>query len=76
MVRAEGMMLMVSPLEAVAGGMELSVTWIKKSNIPTVVGVPVMTPALESDRPGGSNPKDTDQNKGGVPAVAVNVCCG
>ena len=52
----------------------LSVTWTVKLEVPAADGVPLITPADDSVRPAGSAPAVTDQAKGGVPPVAVNVC--
>jgi hypothetical protein len=42
-------------------GVELSVTVIVKMNWPTVFGVPEITPAVLSVKPGGSVPEETLQ---------------
>jgi len=51
----------------------LSVTCAVKLYDPTVVGVPVSAPALESASPGGSGPVVTDHVYGGVPPVALKL---
>jgi len=59
---------------AVIGGLWESVTATVKLKVPTVVGVPKMTP-VEALRvsPGGSEPTDTDQVSGGFTLNAVRV---
>ena len=41
---------------------------------PTVVGIPLITPAGESDRPAGKDPPASDHVYGVVPPVADSVC--
>ena len=41
---------------------------------PTVVGVPLRTPAALSDTPAGSEPPTTENVYGAVAPVAVTVC--
>ena len=50
-----------------------SVTRIVTLEGPAVVGVPEMTPAVDSDRPGGSAPAVTVNVYGAVPPLAVSV---
>ena len=58
---------------AVAAGDSLSVTDTVKLELPLAVGVPVMTPALESDRPAGRLPEAIDHVYPGVPPLAFSV---
>ena len=50
-----------------------SVAVTVKLNTPAVVGVPLRTPALESDRPVGTVPDVTAKLYGDVPPLAVIV---
>ena len=50
----------------------LSVTWTAKLNVPAVVGIPEITPALR-DNPPGNEPVDIDQEYGAVPPEVVKV---
>ena len=50
-----------------------SVTVTSKFEVPAVVGVPEMTPALLIASPAGSDPVDSDQLYGVVPPVAARV---
>jgi len=45
-----------------------------KFAVPTVVGIPVMTPPVDRARPAGSVPAVTDHVYCGVPPVAAKVC--
>ena len=51
-----------------------SVTFAVKSYAPAAVGVPDNTPPGDKLRPGARDPLRIDHEKGGVPAVADNVC--
>ena len=51
----------------------LSVTRTVKFEVPTVVGVPLITPVGDSDNPGGNGPIARDHEYAGVPPAAVNV---
>lgn len=52
-----------------------SATLAVKLKVPTVVGVPEITPvAVLSDNPGGREPEEIDQVYGGVPPLAESVC--
>jgi hypothetical protein len=52
-----------------------SVTWTRNTAVPSVVGVPTMTPVSGfNDRPAGSDPEVTDQLYGIVPPVALISC--
>ena len=55
------------------GGEPLSVTRTVKVAAPAPDGVPLITPALDSDNPPGSVPDWRDQAWGGVPPVAAKV---
>ena len=55
------------------GGDELSVTCIPKVDVPAVVGVPEITPEVESVRPAGSVPEASPNMYGVVPFAAVTV---
>ena len=50
-----------------------SVTLAVKLEVPAVVGVPVIVPVLERDKPAGSVPALTDHVSGAVPPVAESV---
>ena len=50
----------------------LSVTRITKLNVPALVGVPEIIPALDSDSPPGSEPDERVQVYGVVPPVAAS----
>lgn len=50
-----------------------SVAVIAKLDVPLAVGVPVITPALESVSPAGRLPEDNAHVYGAVPPVAVTV---
>ena len=45
-----------------------------KFAVPKVVGVPLMTPAVDRVRPAGGVPDVTDHVYCGVPPVAAKVC--
>ena len=51
----------------------LSVTRTVKFEVPTVVGVPLITPVGDNDNPGGNGPIARDHEYAGVPPAAVNV---
>jgi len=51
----------------------LSVTRTVKFDVPEFVGVPLITPAVESDNPGGNVPTVTAHVNGAVPPTAVKV---
>jgi len=51
----------------------VAVTRILKFDVPAVVGVPLMTPAVDSDRPAGSEPVKTDHVRVPVPPVPARV---
>ena len=44
-----------------------------KFDVPEFVGVPLITPAVESDNPGGNVPTVTAHVNGAVPPTAVKV---
>jgi hypothetical protein len=50
-----------------------SVTFAVKLDVPAVVGVPVITPALDSVNPAGKVPTLTDHVSGAVPPLAASV---
>ena len=50
-----------------------SVAWTVAEKLPAVVGVPVMTPAVDKLRPGGSEPAVTDQPVDEMVAVEDDV---
>jgi hypothetical protein len=52
----------------------LSVAKIVKLNVPTAVGVPLITPVTGlNDKPVGKAPEDNDKVNGAVPPTAVIV---
>jgi hypothetical protein len=58
-------------------GTELSVTWNVKFVVPSVVGVPLITPVdAFSDNPPGSGllPGASEKVNGAIPPVTVNFC--
>src|ERR1700734_1467703 len=62
--------------EATCCGAPVSITPATNGNVPTVVGVPEMTPAPLKFNPGGSEPPMSDQVSavtGGLPPSAVRV---
>ena len=56
--------------------MAASVALTVKSNVPAVVGVPVIAPLLDNVKPPGSAPALIDHVYGAVPPVAFSVTCG
>lgn len=58
---------------AVVAGEPESVTLTVNVEDPLVVGVPEITPAVESVSPAGKVPEETDQLYGLVPLVACKV---
>ena len=52
----------------------LSVTFIPTVDAPTVVGVPLIIPALDNVSPAGKEPDAIDQVYGVVPPIAT-ICC-
>jgi hypothetical protein len=63
---------MLKVLVAVDTGDEASVTWRVNVDVPAVVGVPLITPAVLRVKPVGSVPVVTDQLYGKTPPLAVN----
>ncbi len=61
MASAAGFTVSESGLDAVCTGGPLSVTWTVKLAGPGVVGVPLITPALDNVSPAGKVPDETDQ---------------
>ena len=51
-----------------------SPTCTVKVDVPVAVGVPLITPSVDSDSPAGNEPDATDHEYGGVPPEADNVC--
>ena len=51
-----------------------SVTVASNAAPPAVVGVPLITPAEEMERPGGNAPRLIDQENGEAPPVAERLC--
>ena len=51
-----------------------SVTFAVKLDVPVRVGVPLMVPAADKERPFGNAPEAIDQLYGGEPPVAESVC--
>lgn len=51
----------------------LSVTPTVKFEVPALVGVPLITPAVDSDNPAGKVPVETAQVYGAVPPTAARV---
>src|SRR5579872_604656 len=74
---ASGGVVLVTLIDdwALAVAPAASVTVTVKLNVPVVVGLPVMTPLELSETPGGSDPPDRVQVKGGVPPFAASVTC-
>jgi hypothetical protein len=74
-IATEALTVMLSCLLAVCGvGVLESVAVRVKSQVPAVVGVPVIAPVDElSDKPGGSVPTGTLQVMGGVPPETCRV---
>ena len=66
----EVLRLWESPNYAVIVGAGGSVTI--DVNVPACVGVPDTTPAALRVRPGGSDPRNSDQVSGGTPPVSVS----
>ena len=58
---------------AVANALLASVTFAVKLLVPAAVGVPDMTPALDSVNPAGKLPVLIVQERGDVPPLAVKV---
>ena len=58
---------------AVWAGEPESVACTVKLEVPTVVGVPLSTPAVLSESPAGSVPEASDQKYGCVPPAAASV---
>jgi hypothetical protein len=54
----------------------LSVTRTVKFDVPALDGVPLITPALDRDKPPSNVPDSTDQEYGAVPPVADKVVAG
>jgi len=69
-----GAMMMVCACVADKVGVLESATMTLKSNVPGVVGVPVMVPSAAAKlRPGGKVPDATDQVNGAVPPSTPNT---
>ena len=51
-----------------------SVTLTVNEKVPVVVGCPAIEPELESVRPLGRVPEESDHEYGGVPPAALNCC--
>ena len=66
-----GSMTMVLVSVVLCAGNDESVTVIRVSNVPAVVGVPVMEPLEASVMPGGSD--EAVQKNGARPSVDVNT---
>jgi hypothetical protein len=65
---------MLSGLVAVSLGVEESLTFAVKVDVPVPVGVPEITPVLAASRnPVGSAPEEIDQLYGSFPPVAISV---
>lgn len=58
--------------ETVCAGDPLSFTETVKFEVPLAVGVPEITPALDSNKPAGSFPEGSDHVKPGVPPFALS----
>ena len=54
------MIVMDSDADAVCAGDPLSFSFTANVKVPVAVGVPEITPAVESDRPPGSLPEASD----------------
>jgi hypothetical protein len=65
---------MVSVNVPLAAAELASVTVTMNAAVPAAVGVPVIAPAEERERPGGSAPRASDQEYGAAPPVAARVC--
>lgn len=68
-----GTTVMDTWLDTDCAGDPLSFTATVKVDVPLVVGVPEIVPALESASPAGSVPDASDHVNPGVPPVALNV---
>jgi hypothetical protein len=73
-VIAKSVTLIERAFELLRGGVELSLRPTVKLNVPPVVGVPLITPAPESVRPGGNVPEARDHVNGVTPGLAASVC--
>ena len=74
MARVLSTMLMESDAVTTCWGTLLSLNWAVKLVLPTAVGVPLMTPADESDKPAGNDdPLARLQVTGTVPPVYCRV---
>ena len=73
MLSAGGATVKVREIEAVCAGLPLSVTRTVKLDVPLAVGVPEITPPLESVSPAGSVPDASVQAYGDVPPPAASV---
>lgn len=56
-----------------SAGLEESLTFTVKLDVPAFVGLPEMTPALESTSPAGRLPLEIDHLYGDFPPLAVRV---
>jgi hypothetical protein len=74
MESAVGFVISENDFVAVCDGDPLSVTCTVKVAVPGVVGVPLITPALDSVRPCGKIPEESDQVYGAVPFAGASVC--
>jgi hypothetical protein len=63
---------MLKACEAVCAGELESVAFTVKENVPAMVGVPPICPALLKAKPTGKEPEEIDQLYGVVPPVAVS----
>ena len=70
-VNCGGATIMVSACEAVA--FALSLTCTVKLEVPAAVGVPLIVPLAESERPAGSEPVVVDQVLPPVPPLAASA---
>lgn len=73
MATGGGLTVMLKDVVADPAGDELSVTCMPKVEDPAVVGVPEITPEVDSVRPAGSVPVATPNVYGVVPFAAVIV---
>ena len=67
------LMVTVRAFVGLCAGDSESVTLTLKDAVPLAVGVPEITPAVESDNPAGKLPAAKDHVSGDTPPVAVRI---
>src|ERR1700733_3180190 len=68
-----GLTVMVSDLCTSCGVGDESTTCTLNVTVPAAVGMPLITPVLDSDSPAGNGPELTDHANGALPATACRV---